>query len=358
VAFANARGESGLGDSGFLTSNLALFAIAVSAVLERNLLGGSKRGIVHSISACLIVALLVSQIGGYAESFLGIPQKEASSYVEPMKPDKSAIYEFVRAITRKDGDLLVLNYNATLYLKADRLPASGNLFYLPWQAEYNNSPKYGYKVDICSDIRMRRPAVIWFFNWRVWEKYSIDDYEPCVLSLIAAGYRPLRFDSPWHIRNDLYNSSIGKLPRDAVTGVDYGPLLKKRVMRLSAQLSLVAPIEIEMAPGYEKRRMGIRRLGIMLAKRGKANVGEAELHLKGSDGSELAQRFALSAVEDNKYHFFDIDSRWYASGDIRSVTGEGISTWESDFQDSSPYTCVIYDYIDGTRGYTPACPVM
>lgn len=358
VVFANARGGSGLGDSGFLTSNLALFSIAISLVLERNLLGGSKWGIVYSISASMMVALLVSQIGGYAVSFLGIPQKEASSYVETIKPDKSAIYEFVRTITRKDGDLLVLNYNATLYLKADRLPASGNLFYLPWQAEYNKSPKYGYKIDICSDIRMRRPAVIWFFNWRVWEKYSIDDYEPCVISLIVAGYTPLSFDSPWHIRNDLFKTSITKLPLGAVTAVDWGPALKEKIMRLSAQLSLVAPIEIVMAPGYETRKMALRRLGIMLATRGRRNTGEAELHLRGTDGSEFSQRFALSAVEDNRYQYFDIDSKWYASAEIRSDTGEGISTWESDFPDSSSYTCVIYEYIDGTRGYTPACPVM
>jgi hypothetical protein len=293
-----------------------------------------------------------------AESYLGIPQKESSSYVETMKPDKSAIYEFVRAITRKDGDLLVLNNDATIYLKSDRLPASGNLFYFPWQADYNKMPKYGYKLDVCSDIRVRRPAMIWFFNWRVAEKYSIDDYEPCVIAQIVSAYRPLSFDSPWYIRDDLFYSSIAKLPTDAVTGVDFGPLLKKKVMRRSHQLSSVAPIDIELAPGYLQHQKRLRRLGIMLTTRGRSNPGVAELRLKESDGSEFAQPFALPAVADNRYQYFDIDSKWYESGQIRSLTGDGISTWESDLQDSSSYTCVIYEYMDGTREYTPACPVM
>jgi hypothetical protein len=355
VVFTNPRGEPSIGDSGFVTANFALFAIASSLVLERNLISGSRRGILNSISMSILIMLLVSQVGEYADSFLGVPAKEASSYVGTLKPGRDPIYEFIREITSKDGDFLVLNYNASLYLKVDRLPASGNLFYLPWQAEYNRSPKYGYKMDICADIRVRQPAVIWFFNWRVWGRYSIDDYEPCVIPLIVDGYTPISFRSPWHIRNDLFKESIIKLPHNAVTEGNFLSIVKD-VMRLSAQLSFVSPIGIWMSPSYEVRKKPLRRIGIMFTTYGRKNSGEAELHLKASDGSEFSRRFALSSIVDNKYQYFDIDAKWYAQGEIRSVTGEGISSWESDLNGS--YTCAIYEYIDGTRGYTPACPLM
>jgi hypothetical protein len=305
---------------------------------------------------CAVIIALAIQIERYANPFESMSKKELYSRMGTMKPGQDAIYDFVRRITRKEGDLLALNYGATVYFKADRLPASGNLFYFPWQAAYNRNPQHGYKMDICRDIKTRRPAVIWFFNWRVWGEYSLDDYEPCVLSQIIAGYTPLRFDSPWYIRNDLFKTAVTMVPAGALTPFDFFGFAPK-VMRLGAPLGAFAPIELLISPTHNERRVALLRIGVMFGNDGRQSSGEAELHLKGPHGAEFFQRFPLTILKDNEYHFFDVDSKKYTAGEIRSVTGGGVSTWESHL-DNDSYTCMIYEYVDHTRRYTPACPLM
>jgi hypothetical protein len=39
-----------------------------------------------------------------------------------------------------------------------------------------------------------------------------------------------------------------------------------------------------------------------------------------------------------------------------SVEGGGISTWEGEVGKQYS-TCLIYEYADGTRAFTPSCPL-
>jgi len=355
VVFTNPRGPLVNGGQGFVAANFALFSVGSGVLLERGLSGPTPRGILRTMLLWAVVLALAAKIDGYATPFDGIRDKGLSKPEENMKPALGGIYNFVRRITRKDGDLLALNYGANIYFSADRIPASGNLFYLPWQATYNRKPMYGYKLDICKDIRSSRPAVIWFFNWRVWGKYSLDDYEPCVLSLIADGYTPLRFDSPWYIRNDLFAIAVATVPEEEITPFDFFGYAQS-ILRLSEPLESFSPIKIMMSPTHMQCKTALRRIGVLFGTHGGQVFGEAELHLKGSNGVDFSHRFSVSAVPDSKYYFFDVDSKWYTAGEIRSQTATGISTWESHF-DSDPYTCLIYEYVDGTKRYTPACPI-
>jgi hypothetical protein len=176
-----------------------------------------------------------------------------------------------------------------------------------------------------------------------------------VIPLIVAGYTPLSFDSPWYVGDDLFDASFHRRPRSAGTELDFLPTVK-RIMRRSGEFGSFVSITIAMAPGYEERRAPIRRIGTMLSTYGRSNSGEAELGLQAGDGSSFSRHFPLSAVADNRYAYFDVDSKWYERGELHSLTGEGISTWESDLDGS--YICMIYEYVDDSRGYTPACPIM
>jgi len=87
------------------------------------------------------------------------------------------------------------------------------------------------------------------------------------------------------------------------------------------------------------------------------NPGEAELRLKGPDGAEFVQRFSLPDLADNKYRYFDLDSKRYVSGEIVSITGDGVSTWESHSEKGGVNTCITYEYNNGKRRFTPGCPL-
>jgi hypothetical protein len=356
VVLMNPRGATqGVLDCSFVTANFALFAIAGGLVLETI---SSPRRLLHATVLSVGLVFVATQVGRYATLF-GIRQGEMARYASPMKPERSPIYDFIRSITKYDGDFLALNGNAIVYTKLGRLPASGNLFYFPWQADYNREPKFGYKIDTCADIETRKPAVIWFFNWRVLDSYALDDYEPCILSLISARYRPLRFASPWLIRDDLWPTVIAGAPSNAPLELElvYSLFMPARpILRPSVRLSRYSPIRIMMTPDRSKRAAALSRIGVLLGTHGERNQGTGELRLHDSGGREHRQRFSLHELEDNSYHFFDVEQSRYTSAELVSVEGGGISTWEGEVGKQYS-TCLIYEYADGTRAFTPSCPL-
>jgi hypothetical protein len=316
----------------------------------------------------MVVVVLAYQVGAHAVDFYGVPQSDFPKYKGTMKYSSEPVYEFVRSITKERNDLLVTNYGALIYLKADRLPASGNLFYLPWQAEYDRSPIDGYRIDICGDIERHRPAVIWLLNRRIFASSpgsgrSIDEYEPCVLALIVGGYTPLSFGSPWHIRNDVLELAKSDVPQGTVPELNLEPNSSK-ILYTSKRLSPVASIPLLADQNNIGRRLPLRRIGILFTTYGRRNTGAAELHLEGVGASLISVRFELEGVMDNKYKYFDLDLKKYIKGEVRSLGGGGISTWESHFVQGAegdatkPSTCIIYEYGDGSRRYTPTCPIM
>jgi hypothetical protein len=358
VLFTNPTGQAA--NPSFVSVSFALFSLASASLLEGHLLAQYMRGTLNAALLCGAALTVTSRVSEYAKSYLNVPRREMSAYVEVPHPRNDAMYGFIRRITKMEGDLLALNYNAGIYYKSDRIPASGNVFYLPWQADYNRHPKYGYKLDICEDIKSNKPAVIWFFNWLVGDNgSSIDDYEPCVLTRIVENYTPLTFGSPWHVRNDLYASTVANLPTGAdATDLSYGPVMPK-VLRLGLRLSSFAPIRFMMSPTHLERKVLLRRVGVLIGTHSNQDMGEAELYLEGPNGTSFSQGFALSALADNSYHFFEANPGLYTQGGIRSVVGGGISVWESRWELGwkHSYTCMIYEYTDGARRYTPECPI-
>lgn len=123
----------------------------------------------------------------------------------------------------------------------------------------------------------------------------------------------------------------------------------------SSALSETTPITLMLNKQNKEDPAGLKRIGIMIGTYSRKNPGVAEISLSASSGRELVQRFTLSSLDDNQYFFFDLDSNHYLGGKITSVSGGGISTWESHGQDGSISTCMVYEYNDGRRRFTPGC---
>lgn len=129
-------------------------------------------------------------------------------------------------------------------------------------------------------------------------------------------------------------------------------------MEPSAQLDIRSPIKILMTSSHSDEQVGLKRIGVMFGTYIRRNPGEAELRLKGQDGIEFVQRFSLSALADNKYRYFDLDAKRYRSGEILSVSGVGVSTWENHDEKGGVNTCIIYEYVNGKMRFTPGCPIV
>jgi hypothetical protein len=357
VVLTNPRAFESMRDCGFVGANVAMASIMSAAVLERQLMLRSPSGVLCSMSIPVLAIIVIYEALTFSYLCYGVPRREMSNYMTSMRPSDESIYRWVRSMTREQGDFLVLSYNATVYFAANRLPASGNLYYSPMQAEYMRKPKWGYKIDLCADIRTRLPAVIWLFNWRMWNRWSLDEYEPCVLELVVEHYKQLSFGSPWLVRDDLFERAQLLLPSGADTSLNLGPGEPKiEVVQRSPELSPATSIAIRLAPGYETLKAPLRRIGVLLAANGRENPGDAELRLTTPEGTRFSYPFRLAALPENGYKYFDVAPHWYAAAEIASTSGGGISVWESNLD--MTYTCIIYEYLDGSRRYAPACPVM
>ncbi len=126
----------------------------------------------------------------------------------------------------------------------------------------------------------------------------------------------------------------------------------------SAPLSASVPLNIFMTLNHKKQSVGLKRVGIMFGTFSKQNLGEAELRLSGPDNAEFLQRFTLQDLPDFKYRFFDLDSKRYTEGKIVSLSGGGVILWGSRSEKDGAHSCVVYEYADGKRRFTPGCHLL
>ncbi|NHN77252.1 hypothetical protein HA520_08100 [Azotobacter chroococcum] len=129
-------------------------------------------------------------------------------------------------------------------------------------------------------------------------------------------------------------------------------------MKPSQQLGADSPIKLFMGSYHQDAGVAIQRLWVMFGTHVRENPGVAELHLRRDDGSVFVQRFSLPDLVDNRYRYFDLDSHHYVLGEIVSITGGGVSTWESHDEHGDIKTCIVYEYSDGKRQFTPGCPLL
>lgn len=245
------------------------------------------------------------------------------------------------------GDRIIVytvrNYE---YVVADRLPASGNFFYFPWQEKYNEHPKLGVKIDTCDEIRKARPKLMLIDKWKVWDLYPWASYGGCVQDIIDAGYTRI-LNGPYYVRKDI-------VPRDS--GI-YFPRGDYRLTN-SEVLEKGNEIPLMISSGSRFERAALKKIGILFNVDAGKSGGVAELRLRDSYGHEHIQRFSISDVANRQYRYFDLDPAVYTAGEIVSLGGSGVSTWETHAKQGAAGTCVVYEYAYEQRKFTPGCPIL
>ncbi|MEC5385590.1 DUF2142 domain-containing protein [Uliginosibacterium sp. H3] len=108
----------------------------------------------------------------------------------------------------------------------------------------------------------------------------------------------------------------------------------------SAVLDERSPIRLRMPPLKNSDFGKQRRIGILFGTYARQNLGRAELLLRASDGRSFIQDFSLSELADNSYRYFYVPADFYVSGEIRFLSGGGISVWENHSADGQILTCL------------------
>lgn len=251
-----------------------------------------------------------------------------------------------KEFTKKNDKIIAYSFQTPEYIGSNRLPASGYFFYLPWQAKYNEHPKFGISIDPCKQIAEAKPKVMLLDKWLVWDRYPWESYAGCVQNIADKDYWQVP-GKPYYIRKDLF-------------ATDGYFVSEHRVMAPSPALQKDGNIPLKMN-GHLKDISDTRKItgiGILFGTYMRNNPGDARLVLRSADGRSVNLNFSLSQLSDNRYKHFSLDGGAYTNGEIESITGEGVSTWESNGNELGTLTCLKYYYSDGTIDLTPGCPII
>jgi len=204
VAFFNPRGALGFHGSTFLAGVLGLGALVAANLFAADPGAGRARTIAVNLFAtamavCLVLVYLFGQSSPHR-----IPLKELSRHGGAARPSEARAYQVVRELVREDERILAIVFAPAVYLLADRLPVSGNIFYLPMQAEYARRPFPGYHIDLCKDVLEKRPKVVFWRDQRDADHaWGFAKYAPCVHREIVANYVQLPWAPEFFVRRDL-----------------------------------------------------------------------------------------------------------------------------------------------------------
>lgn len=261
-------------------------------------------------------------------------------------PTNSEFSNLVKEYTTKSDKIIVYSFQNLQYLLSDRLPASGNFFYLPWQEKYNENPKLDIKIDSCKQIMEYKPKIMLIDKWKVWGKYTWSSYAGCIQNYIEKNYKQVP-NKPYYIRSDLIGGSNEYFSNKKWRVIPSHPLSKSNTIKLKFN-------NILKEKDSSKKLI---KIGVRFGTYMRENPGLARIEMKQQNGSNFFINFPLPSLKDNSYKYFDVPSDIMQEGEIKSLTGEGISTWESYDQDSGSFTCIISIFSDGSRRLTPGCPM-
>lgn len=116
--------------------------------------------------------------------------------------DASPFSDLVKKITEPKDTIIAWPFQNYEYILSNRLPASGNFFYLPWQPAYYSNPKFGINIDTCKELQEKMPKVLLISEY-AFGNIKWNEYKPiCLEKWLNENYYQMP-DSSYFIRNDI-----------------------------------------------------------------------------------------------------------------------------------------------------------
>lgn len=157
----------------------------------------------------------------------------------------------------------------------------------------------------------------------------------------------LLIDRYYLVENDVESEAI-------VVGRDESGNQSKMIP--SATLNQSDPVALKF-PALDENGLGkITRIGIMFGTYARRNPGEAELLLIAKDGVVYRHTFPLPDLADNAYRYFKVPADHYTSGEVRFISGGGVSVWEIQAVDNGFLSCLKLNTIRNQTVTINGCP--
>lgn len=201
LAFFNPRGQGGFHAATFLVGALALLAVVSGRLTAASAPRALRRTGLALLAGCAgFLALVHARALSTPDE---LPLGEMARLRTALKASDDRQFRLVRALLRPHERMLAVVYAPAIYIKADRLPVSGQFYYLPVQARYAAQPVRGFHIDLCRDVRERRPKVVFYLDRVGNGRYGFAGYAPCVHAELAAHYVPLPWAPEYLVRRDI-----------------------------------------------------------------------------------------------------------------------------------------------------------
>ena len=210
VIYTNPRGAWDFHDATMVITVAALMAVITGLCFEQ---------VRVSRPAC--IAALIGIAFGFG--WLGCIQTRAATFIWELRPVdyyrhagelreedgpllqaiNKPLFVLIRELVGKNEPIEALPFNPIDYIHAQRLPASGYIYALPWQMDYLDHPIAGYKMDLCADLAEKKPKVVIFDSSILIWNFRSGEYLECAQDYLNRHYvRYVSNDNLW-IRADI-----------------------------------------------------------------------------------------------------------------------------------------------------------
>jgi hypothetical protein len=198
LLYLNPRNEENFKVAALQVPGSALLAIMLARWLAPIEPPGLRRSAIRLSATTALLLYLVALVsltpfaGELSDDFIAKRQRTAAAEREAAAERIADI----KASVPPDERIHVLVFLPRWYLMAERLPASGYLWYFPWQAIYDKRPVLGARIDLCQDLRRRPPKIVVFDDYAINGQHRLRDYAPCVYRFLRSEYRVLHAADP------------------------------------------------------------------------------------------------------------------------------------------------------------------
>lgn len=340
ICFSNPRG----GMEAFHAASFIILSSAfISSVFSGLLVEHSSAIKIDELKKTFILLVLMILFGyivnGHSKSIFGEFRGGVNS--KSLVPNEDGEAGLIKRITKEKDKIISYIYRSDIYYHSERLPAVADHYYLPWAAQYHQSNKnYRFKRNVCSELINANSNLIFFDNWKVWDRYSLSEYDKCTYDFINSKYKKLEGTSVF-VKNELL--------------WDFDNYLSAKPI-LSKELSPSNLIKLNTL--FNKIDSPIESISILFGTFARSNSGVAKLTLEIESGGTEEILIPLNNLKDNKYYSININSNNYIGASIKIDNGGGVVVWEREYEGGNRLSCIQYRMLDGSFALTPGCPVI
>lgn len=178
------------GSASFVLCGILFIALTTALILEK------QDSLSPKLSKAAIVAAILFLISGvslqfYKTNLYNVSPISYYLYKGNLGPLDNEEMRFLRSIVSENEKVLQLPFSLNFYVLADRLPASGIFYWMPWMNDYSKNPLKDYPLDLCQQMNKNPPKAIYYTDVAIWNNKP-DSFMYCFKDLLKKQYNPPR----------------------------------------------------------------------------------------------------------------------------------------------------------------------